>query len=44
MERKILPDLRPGHRQKDGWRTGFVTEFVKEIPFAAFGGIMRRWW
>ncbi|WP_418667504.1 anaerobic sulfite reductase subunit AsrB [Allofournierella sp.] len=24
--------------KKDGWRTGFVTEFVKEIPFAAFGG------
>lgn len=24
--------------QKDGWRTGFVTEFVKEIPFDQFGG------
>ncbi|NCB63993.1 MAG: anaerobic sulfite reductase subunit AsrB [Clostridia bacterium] len=24
--------------KKDGWRTGFVTEFVKEIPFASFDG------
>ena len=23
---------------KEGWRTGFVTEFVKEIPFASFDG------
>ena len=23
---------------KEGWRTGFVTEFVKEIPFDTFGG------
>ena len=23
---------------KEGWRTGFVTEFVKEIPFDSFGG------
>lgn len=23
---------------KEGWRTGFVTEFVKEIPFMDFGG------
>lgn len=23
---------------KQGWRTGFVTEFVKEIPFDRFGG------
>lgn len=24
--------------QKAGWRTGFVTEFVKELPIASFGG------
>lgn len=24
--------------KKDGWRTGFVTEFVKEIPFDSFDG------
>lgn len=24
--------------QKEGWRTGFVTEFVKEIPFGPWGG------
>ena len=23
---------------KEGWRTGFVTEFVREIPFDSFGG------
>lgn len=23
--------------RKEGWRTGFVTEFVKEIPFGSFG-------
>lgn len=23
---------------KEGWRTGFVTEFVKEIPFGSFNG------
>lgn len=24
--------------RKEGWRTGFVTEFVKELPFASFDG------
>lgn len=24
--------------KKDGWRTGFVTEFVKELPFGSFDG------
>lgn len=24
--------------QKEGWRTGFVTDFVKEVPFSTFGG------
>ncbi|BDF72804.1 anaerobic sulfite reductase subunit B [Oscillospiraceae bacterium] len=24
--------------EKEGWRTGFVTSFIKEIPFDAFGG------
>lgn len=24
--------------RKEGWRTGFVTEFVKEIPFGDWGG------
>ena len=24
--------------EKEGWRTGFVTSFIKEIPFDTFGG------